>query len=100
MVLSMYYRDELSRPEIAKIIGLHASRISQIRAQAIQRLRAYLAELWAPRAAVAPVYLPQLTLGGWRILKAMEVRFKPDLQAKLDELEREKRKGVSRTPNG
>jgi len=45
-VLSMYYRDELTMQEIAKIIGLHASRISQIRVQAIRSLRAALAELW------------------------------------------------------
>ena len=45
-VLSMYYRDELRLREIAKIIGLHASRVAQIRQQAIRRLRAWLAELW------------------------------------------------------
>jgi RNA polymerase sigma factor for flagellar operon FliA len=45
-VLSMYYRDELRLREISKIIGLHASRVSQIKLQAIQRLRASLAELW------------------------------------------------------
>ena len=45
-VLSMYYRDELRLREIARIIGLHASRVSQIRLQAIQRLRAWLAEVW------------------------------------------------------
>jgi RNA polymerase sigma factor for flagellar operon FliA len=47
-VLSMYYRDELRMREISKIIGLHASRVSQIKLQAIQRLRASLAELWPP----------------------------------------------------
>lgn len=45
-VLSMYYRDELTMQEISKIIGLHTSRISQIRAQAIRSLRVILAELW------------------------------------------------------
>jgi RNA polymerase sigma factor for flagellar operon FliA len=45
-VLSMYYRDELRLREISRIIGLHASRVAQIRQQAIQRLRAWLAELW------------------------------------------------------
>jgi len=45
-VLSMHYRDELRLREISKIIGVHASRVSQIKQQAILRLRAYLAELW------------------------------------------------------
>jgi RNA polymerase sigma factor FliA len=45
-VLSMYYRDEMRLREISKIIGMHASRVSQIKLQAIQRLRACLAELW------------------------------------------------------
>jgi len=47
-VLSMHYRDELRLREISKIVGLHASRVSQIKLQAIQRLRASLAELWPP----------------------------------------------------
>jgi RNA polymerase sigma factor for flagellar operon FliA len=45
-VLSMYYRDELRLREIARIIGVHASRVSQIKLQAIRRLRACLAKLW------------------------------------------------------
>jgi RNA polymerase sigma factor for flagellar operon FliA len=45
-ILSMYYRDELRPREISRIIGLHASRVSQIKQQAIQRLRACLAKLW------------------------------------------------------
>ena len=45
-VLSMYYSDELRMREISRIIGVHASRVSQIKLQAIRRLRACLAELW------------------------------------------------------
>ena len=45
-VLSMYYRDELRLREISRIVGLHASRVSQIKQQALQRLRAWLAEIW------------------------------------------------------
>ena len=41
-VLSMYYRDELRPREISRIIGLHASRVSQIKLQALRRLRARL----------------------------------------------------------
>jgi RNA polymerase sigma factor for flagellar operon FliA len=32
--------------DIAKVIGLHESRISQIKAQAILRLRGCMAKLW------------------------------------------------------
>jgi RNA polymerase sigma factor FliA len=45
-VLSMYYGDELTLREIARIIGRHESRISQLKAQAILRLRVSMAELW------------------------------------------------------
>ena len=38
-VLSLYYHDELTLREIAKIAGLHESRISQLKTQAILRLR-------------------------------------------------------------
>ena len=46
MVLSLHYRDELRLREISKIIGLHESRISRIRSQAIRQLRACMARLW------------------------------------------------------
>jgi RNA polymerase sigma factor for flagellar operon FliA len=45
-VLSLYYQGELTLREIAKIVGLHESRISQIRTQAILRLRVSMAKLW------------------------------------------------------
>lgn len=45
-VLSLYYQDELKLRDIGKIVGLHESRISQIRTQAILRLRDRVAELW------------------------------------------------------
>ena len=45
-VLSLYYRDQLTLREIAKIAGLHESRISQLKTQAILRLRTCMAELW------------------------------------------------------
>ncbi len=45
-VLSLHYRDELRLREISKITGLHASRISRIRSQAILQLRACMAHLW------------------------------------------------------
>jgi RNA polymerase sigma factor for flagellar operon FliA len=45
-VLSLYYCDELTLREIAKIVGLHESRISQLKLQAIVRLRAVMTKLW------------------------------------------------------
>jgi RNA polymerase sigma factor for flagellar operon FliA len=49
-VLSLYYHEELTLREISKIVRLHESRISQLKTQAILRLRAYMEEQWpAPR---------------------------------------------------
>jgi len=45
-VLSLYYHEELTLREIAEIVTLHESRISQLKSQAILRLRAYLSEKW------------------------------------------------------
>jgi RNA polymerase sigma factor FliA len=46
MVLSLYYREELTLREIAKIVDLHESRVSQLKTQAILRLRAYISKRW------------------------------------------------------
>lgn len=45
-VLSLYYREELTLREIARVVDLHESRISQLKSQAILRLRAYLDLHW------------------------------------------------------
>ena len=45
-VLSMRYRDGLTLREIAKIVGLHESRISQLKSQAVLRLRVAMRTLW------------------------------------------------------
>jgi len=45
-VLSLYYHEELTLREIAKVVNLHESRISQLKSQAILRLRSQLAEQW------------------------------------------------------
>ena len=45
-VLSLYYREEMTLREIARILRLHESRISQLKSQAILRLRAYLEKRW------------------------------------------------------
>jgi len=50
LVLSLYYHDELNMREIAPILGLHITRVSQLRMQAILRLRAYIEKKWpSPR---------------------------------------------------
>jgi len=52
-VLSLYYQEELTLREIAQIVNLHESRISQLKSQAILRLRGHLAAQWpAPRGAL------------------------------------------------
>ena len=45
-VLSLYYYDELNLREIAEVMGMHLSRIGQLRAQAILRLRSHLERVW------------------------------------------------------
>jgi len=45
-VLSLYYTEELTLREIAQVVNLHESRISQLKSQAILRLRSQLAEQW------------------------------------------------------
>jgi len=46
LVLSLYYKEELNLREIASIMDLHITRISQLRAQGILRLRTYLERKW------------------------------------------------------
>ena len=45
-VLSLYYHEEMTLREISKILHLHESRISQLKSQAILRLRAYMEKRW------------------------------------------------------
>src|SRR4051794_21970094 len=45
-VLSLYYHEELTLREIAQVVNLHESRISQLKSQAILRLRGQMAERW------------------------------------------------------
>ncbi len=45
-VLGLYYHEELTLREISKILHLHESRISQLKSQAILRLRAYMEKRW------------------------------------------------------
>lgn len=46
LVLSRYFNDELTLKEISKVLGLHPTRISQLKAQAILRLRCSMQNRW------------------------------------------------------
>src|SRR5579864_7133428 len=45
-ILGLYYQEELTLREIAQVVNLHESRISQLISQAILRLRTRLAAQW------------------------------------------------------
>jgi len=46
IVISLYYHEELTLREIAKVVNLHESRVSQLKSQAILRLRSYMEKRW------------------------------------------------------
>jgi RNA polymerase sigma factor for flagellar operon FliA len=48
-VLSLYYYEEMTLREIAKVLSLHESRISQLKSQAILRLRSFMQKRWPAR---------------------------------------------------
>jgi RNA polymerase sigma factor for flagellar operon FliA len=52
LVLSLYYKEELNLREIATIMGLHLTRVAQLRVQAILRLRALLDREWPGKRGV------------------------------------------------
>ena len=54
-VLSLYFREELTLREIAQVVNLHESRISQLKSQAILRLRSHLAARWPVTRGVMSV---------------------------------------------
>ena len=54
-VLSLYFHDELTLREIAQVVNLHESRISQLKSQAILRLRSHLAARWPMTRGVMTV---------------------------------------------
>jgi RNA polymerase sigma factor for flagellar operon FliA len=45
-ILRLYYHEELTLREIAQIVKLHESRVSQLKSQAILRLRTHMAGRW------------------------------------------------------
>ncbi|HTP36357.1 MAG TPA: FliA/WhiG family RNA polymerase sigma factor [Candidatus Acidoferrales bacterium] len=54
-VLSLYYQEELTLREIAQVVNLHESRISQLKSQAILRLRGALIGQWPVARGMAAV---------------------------------------------
>jgi len=51
LILSLYYREELTMKEIAEVVGLATSRVSQIRQEIMKKLKVLLAHLNEGRAA-------------------------------------------------
>ena len=45
-VLALYYHEELTLREISRVVQLHESRVSQLKTQAIVRLRSFLEKQW------------------------------------------------------
>ncbi len=45
-ILSLYYHEELTLREVAKVVKLHESRVSQLKSQAILRLRSFMQKRW------------------------------------------------------
>jgi RNA polymerase sigma factor for flagellar operon FliA len=52
MVLGLYYQNELTLREIATVMKLHESRVSQLKSQAVLRLRTYMERRWPTQGSV------------------------------------------------
>ena len=50
-ILDLYFHRELTLAEIGQVLDLHTSRISQLKSQAIARLRTWIARRLSPRVA-------------------------------------------------
>ncbi len=62
LILSLYYREELTMKEIAEVVGIALSRVSQIRQAAVKKLRVSLAHL-NEQPAFTPVDKPGFPAG-------------------------------------
>ena len=58
LILSLYYKEELTMKEVSKVVGIAVSRVSQIHAAAMVKLRASLNHLKERSKAPAPVPAP------------------------------------------
>jgi RNA polymerase sigma factor FliA len=45
-VISLYFKEELTLAEIGRVLDLHSSRVSQLKSQAILRLRTFMQKRW------------------------------------------------------
>jgi len=45
-ILTLYFKEEQNLQEIGEILGIHTTRVCQLKAQAILRLRAYMSKKW------------------------------------------------------
>ena len=45
-ILTLYFKEEQSLQEIAEILGMHTTRVCQLKSQAVLRLRAYVNKKW------------------------------------------------------
>jgi RNA polymerase sigma factor for flagellar operon FliA len=54
LILSLYYREELTMKEIAKVVGVALSRVSQIRQETMVKLKAHLEHLQRKPAPMMP----------------------------------------------
>jgi RNA polymerase sigma factor for flagellar operon FliA len=54
-ILRLYYHEELTLREIAQFVRLHESRVSQLKSQAILRLRTHMAGRWPSSRGVVQV---------------------------------------------
>ena len=46
IILSLYYQEQQNLQEIAEILGLHTTRVCQLKSQAVLRLRSYMLKKW------------------------------------------------------
>jgi RNA polymerase sigma factor for flagellar operon FliA len=45
-ILTLYYREEQNLQDIGTILGMHTTRVCQLKSQAVMRLRAYISKKW------------------------------------------------------
>ncbi|HUA20080.1 MAG TPA: FliA/WhiG family RNA polymerase sigma factor [Bryobacteraceae bacterium] len=45
-ILTLYYKEEQNLHEIAEILGMHTTRVCQLKSQAVLRLRSYVSKKW------------------------------------------------------
>ena len=63
LILSLYYKEELTMKEIGQVVGIAVSRVSQIHAAAMLTLRASLGHLREKRASPPPAHLQRASRG-------------------------------------